>query len=195
MKKFSKQEKKIVKGVLLFIVIISLFNFRIALRKARDFQRKHDINRIVDALEVYHDEFGFYPFSSDDGKLIACKRENVSIEEVNDGKTLDFKESIFKLFRECEWGQEGLKDVSDPEHPPYIEVLPTDPNSKKGVSYQYVSNSTYFQVFGALEGKNEPEYREKVEMRNISCGKKVCNFGKSLNNVPLEESIEEFMNK
>lgn len=190
----TKKEKKTIAWVFGIVVLVSLFNFKGALRKARDYQRKYDINRIVDALEIYKEEFGFYPPSSEDGKILGCKKQGVNEEDLIDTKTdVTFEEKLKGIFEECEWGKDSLRDITDLNYPAYIDPLPADPDTQKGVNYFYVSNVSYFQVFGAFEGKSEPEYREGVENRNLMCGKRVCNFGKSLDKVPLEISIQEFL--
>lgn len=194
LKPFTKKEKKTVAWIIGIVVLISLFNFKGALRKARDYQRKYDLNRIVDALEIYKQEFGFYPPSNEDGKIVGCKKQGVEDKDLLDTKTgVTFEEKLKNIFQECRWGQDPLRDITDLSYPAYIDPLPTDPNTSKGADYFYVSNISYFQIFGALEGKNEPEYRKGVEKRGLMCGSKVCNFGKSLDNVPLEISIEGFM--
>lgn len=193
LKGFKKEEKKIVVYVFLFVIVLSLLNFRIALRKARDFQRKADINRVVNALEVYHDEFAFFPPSSEDGKIVACKKGGTTIEDllVAD-RTLTIEEQLLDYFEECEWGKDPLRDISDPDYPAYLESLPEDPDTAEGVDYYYISNIGRFQLYAALEGKSEPEYREGIETRGVNCGKKVCNFGKTLGGTPLEMSLEDF---
>ena len=194
LKPFSKNEKKIVRWIFGIVIAISLLNFKGALRKARDYQRKYDVNRIVDALEVYREEFGFYPPSSGDGKIIGCRKEGTNSDDLLDTRTGEtYEQKLRSVFKECEWGKDPLQDITDLNYPPYLSVLPQDPDTDKGVSYFYTSNISYFQILGALEGKSEPEYRESVEARGIYCGKITCNFGKSLNNVPLDIPVEEFV--
>ncbi len=191
---FKKEEKLIVFYVFLFVAVLSLMNFRIALRKARDYQRKYDINRIIDALEIYREEFAFYPPSSENGKIIACKKQGATEDQLLEAdSSISFEEKLLSIFRECEWGEDPLRDVTDPDYPSYLELLPIDPKAQKGTDYLYISNVSYFQLYGALEGKSEPEYKEGIEKRGLECGSQICNFGKTLEGVPLDKSLEEFM--
>lgn len=155
--------------ILLLIFSASLYNFKIAVRRSRDVQRKVDVRTIVDAISKYQDDFGFLP-ASESGKIIACA----------------------PAFSICRWGEDGIFDLSDPSYPPYLAKLPIDPDSKKAVEYYYEAGEKKFQVLASLEGKDEPEYDEKIEARGIACGSKICNFGLSGGDAPLDKSVKEY---
>ena len=174
MKFFSKSESKALLVIFAFLVFISIPNFIVSLRRARDAQRKADVGSIQDALYRYQADFGTFPFSVD-GKIAAC--EPISYKEVSGIKT--------SIFSPCDWGKSSLADLSDSSYPPYLKVIPNG-------SYYYLSNGSRFQIYGSLEGRTEDEYDESIIKRNISCGTSVCNFGKSSGNTPLNISIEEY---
>lgn len=155
--------------ILALIFLASLYNFKIALRRSRDAQRKADIRAVTDALNKYQSDFGFLP-ESQDNKIKACA----------------------PAFSVCEWGKSGIYDLSDASYPPYIKILPIDPDSKKGASYYYSGNGRRFQVLAALEGKDEPEYDAKIEARGVFCGSRICNYGLSSGDTPLDKSIEQY---
>lgn len=174
MKFFSKSEFKVILIIFAGLVIISLPNFIVSLRRARDAQRKADIGSIQDALFRYQADFGTFPLSVD-GKIAAC--EPVSYVEVSGIKT--------PVFSACDWGESSLADLSDSSYPPYLKLIP-------GGSYYYFSNGSRFQIYGSLEGKSEDEYDESIIKRGILCGLKICNFGKSSGKTPLDRSIEVY---
>lgn len=123
-----------------------------------------------DALKKYQDESGFIPLSRD-GKILAC------------GNKVD--EQGFPVFEICKWGKDGVGE---------IKMLPLDPHTGRGVSYYFLSNGRHFQIFAALEGKDESEYDEKIVKRNLPCGTIICNFGLS-SGPPLDKSLEEYENE
>lgn len=176
MNNFSKSELKAILIIFAFLVVISTPNFIVSLRRARDAQRKADIGSIQDALYRYQADFGTFPLSIN-GKIAAC--EPVSFKEVSGIKT--------PVFSPCEWGKSSLADLSDSSYPPYLKIIPNG-------SYYYFSNGSRFQIYGALEGKDEDEYDESIIKRGIYCGEKICNFGKSSGRTPLNMPIEEYEN-
>lgn len=177
MKFFSKTESKALFVIFVFLILISVPNFIVSLRLARDAQRKADVGSIQDALYRYQADFGTFPLSVD-GKIAAC--EPVTYKEENGIKT--------PVFSPCDWGKSSLADLSDSSYPPYLKTIPNG-------TYYYLSNGGRFQIYGSLEGKTEDEYDKSIIRRNLPCGSKVCNFGKSSGRTPLDISIEEYENK
>lgn len=184
MKFFTRQETKAVLIILVILILVSLPNFLISLRKARDAQRKADVGLIHDSLLRYQADFGSFPLG-EEGKIAAC--EPVTVREVGQEKVFDFSP--------CQWGKDALADLADPAYPAYIQRLPLDPRHNQGVSYYYFSNGARFQIYAALEGKDEDEYDPAIIKRNIQCGSQICNFGRSFSQTPLDKSIEEYENE
>lgn len=173
---FERNELLGVGLILLSVFVLALRNFAIAERRGRDAQRKNDMFTIQNGLNNFIKELGFTPASSSDGKIIACgEAENL---------------------RSCEWGEDALRDVSDPTYPPYIARLPIDPQSRNGVEYKYFALGGQYQILGSLEGEDEDEYREDILKRAVACGTRLCNFGKaSHDSVPLDKSLQEYQNE
>ena len=184
MKFFTRQELFAVILILGVIVVASLTNFKVSLRRSRDVQRKNDVRSVTDALVKYSEDFGPFPLS-EDGKIVACRGPETKVDE---------KGRITGLVA-CEWGEDALADVSDPSYPPYKEKLPQDPLFKKGFRYLYLSSGRHFQLYASLEGTDEPEYDAKIIARKLSCGDFICNFGLSYGVTPLDKSIEEYENE
>lgn len=195
MKNFTKEEIRITGIILTVLVVVSLLNFRVALRRGRDADRKTSLGEVYSALNQYQNDFGFFPPSTTDGKIVACKREDIDYEK---GISLSTKktrsELLLEIFAPCEWGKDSLADITDPTYPSYISTLPKDPYSQKG-GFFYVSNTEEFQLYGALEGKNEAEYDESITFLGLSCGERICNFGKATGAVPLDKTLEEYENE
>lgn len=180
MKAFSKEEKYALAIILGVIIIVSAPNFAVSLRLSRDAQRKADIGSVYSALNEFQADFGSFPLSKN-GQIAAC-------EPV-------VKKGLFFDFSPCVWGKDSLKDLSDPGYPPYLKTLPQDPYFNRGVNYYFLSNGNRYQIYGALEGKGEDEYDEKIVERQLPCGNKICNFGKAFGKTPLDKSIEEYENE
>jgi hypothetical protein len=184
MKFFTQEELKILGIIFLVLIILLLANFRVSFRKARDAQRKGDIDTIMNGLEDgFFKSFGYFPQSSGDGEILACKGPETKYDE---------KEKKFINLIACEWGKDALADLADERFPPFIKTLPKDPQEAKGIHYQYFSNGRRYQLFVSLEGKNEAEYNPKIERRGIMCGQRVCNYGKAFSNTSLYKTIEEY---
>jgi len=197
MKFFSKNETKAVAIILGLIIIASLFNFRIALRKSRDAQRREDLGTIYNALGTYQSQFGFFPLGSADGKIKACKPENFSelLEKFSKGVEFDTQGYLESLFA-CDWGASKLTDLGDVFANPYLENIPQDPRTKDGISYFYISNGRRYQIYAYLEGEvDEIGYDASIVRRNLPCGNHICNFGRAFSTTPLDKSLEEYENE
>jgi len=196
MKFFNKKETVGVVIILTLILAASLYNFRISLRRARDAQRKADLGQMADAIGAFQNDFGFYPPSLD-GKIVACKKEEVSnYAEYQESLILgENKIDLFEIYAPCEWGKDSLADVFDPEYPPYVKTLPDDPHASQGAYYTYLSNGNRFQIYTGLEGKDEDAAQSLIAKRDISCGLRICDFGRASGLTPLEKSIEEYENE
>ncbi len=188
MKFFSRDEVIGIIIILGSIALISSFNFSISLRRARDAQRKSDVGTIVTGLVKYQEDFGSFPLASSDGKIMACKNPSeVPTKDINGNWVINWIP--------CNWGVDGLRDVMDPNYPPYLAILPVDPQNSQGVHYTYFSDGKTFQIYTSLEGRDEPEYTPKILARGVSCGIRICNYGRALGKTPLDISIEQYENE
>lgn len=169
MKFFTRKELFAVILIFSAIILASLSNFKVSLRRARDVQRKNDIRTVADFLALYTSDFSAFPLS-DQGRIVACEGPETKVDQ---------KGRITGLVA-CEWGK-------DP--------LPRDPYFEKGFGYIYLSNANRFQLYASLEGADEPEYDQRIVARNLSCGSYICNFGIGYGETPLDKSIEEYENE
>lgn len=170
MRIFTKGETFAVSLILLILATISFFNFKTALMRSRDLQRKNDNGYMLKALEDFKTDFAFYPASTKDGRISACNGP-------------------------CTWGKDPLRDIKDPSYPPYLKVIPADPDTNSGAAYTYVSDGEHFQLLASLEDKNDVEYNPKLAALNIMCGVRVCNYGRASSGVPLDKTLQEYNNE
>lgn len=153
LKDINSNELKFVVSVLALIGIFSYFNFQLSFVRARDVQRKNDLKHIASALASYVYDFGSYP-ESRDGAILACgTRDNL---------------------KPCQWGVDGIRDLTDPSYPPYLDRLPKDPS--EGRTYVYASDTRNFSLFASLEDKRDAEYNDKIALQGLRCGVFICNF-------------------
>jgi len=193
MKPFTKKELISVLIILSVVFLVTLNNMIIALRRSRDSTRKQDMGSVSDALHRYYQDFGFFPPSSA-GMIKACKGDNFEtiLGELKESSGFD-RTKFFDGLRGCVWGKDSFSDLFDPSYEPYLKVFPQDPKSGEGFSYIYISNTARFQLYSSLEGnQDEAGYDSDIVKRNLLCGVKICIYGKSFTDTPLNRSIEEY---
>lgn len=193
MKLLTRREYLSILLILSVIGIITLLNMRIAVRRARDIQRREDIGKLVDILNTYRDGYGFLPLS-EDGKIKGCKAENFDQVTEKLKTQVKFDLEIFNSgLRTCLWGKDPFPDVLTQPEKNYLSTLPRDPGYGKGIDYNYLSNGRLFQIYAFLEGASEePGFNEGIIKRGLKCGEAICNFGRASPGVPIEKSLEEY---
>jgi type II secretory pathway pseudopilin PulG len=194
---FKKDEIIIISLILLFLASVSFFNFKTALRRARDAQRRADVSSVANALEKFHKDYGKFPLSSEDGKIKACKPENFDdlVNKLNEDQSFSFSDYLSNL-KACEWGKDSLASLIDEKKEPYLQSLPRDPHYEDAITYYYLSNGNRYQIYTYLEGEEDAlGYDEATVGRNLACGNEICSFGKSFGKTPLDKSIQEYENE
>lgn len=191
MKPFTKPEIIALIFIFAVLIVISVPNFTLSLRRARDQVRRDDLGALVHALDEYIADFQTLPPGSPDGKIMGCKKPE-------DKVTVDKKGRLVVGLIPCNWGKDALVDLTPGSQRVFMEVIPGDPQYAKGVSYMYFSDGQRYQVLAYMEGgKDEADFDPSILARNIMCGTQVCNVGRAYN-VPINISIEEYdrqMNK
>ncbi len=194
---FTKSETWVSVITIIVIIAITLFNLRVAQRRARDSQRRTDIGTIADALDKYRVEFGFYP-PSKEGKIASCKNNNFGefIKTLSTPSPESKQNLIKEYYLPCGWGVDRLENIFLDGGTRFLDLIPSDPRNGQGLSYYYLSNDNFYQLYAYLEGEGkEAGFSSEIAERNILCGVQKCNFGKSSFNIPLEKSIEEYENE
>lgn len=183
MKFFTKNE--LISVIIIFIILITVSwpNFALSLRRARDQTRRDDIGNIQAAIDAYYADYGVFPLSTEDGKMVVCKNPNSTGIPGGDSKLIDLIA--------CTWGQDAWLNLTPGVNKTYMSRLPGDPNNAKGVNYVYFSDGSRYQLFASLESADEPGYDAKLAARHVKCGTRECNLGR-VNNVPMYITIEEY---
>lgn len=171
-KSFKNSEIRGLAIIFLILIAISIPNFVISLRRARDQVRKDDMGALQKVLGEYFNKFHQFPASSADGRIVACKKEGDVITQDKYGR-------IVGDLVPCDWGRDKLEDLTSNGQGVYMNILPREPNYQKGAAYRYISDGQHTQTLVSLEGKDEPEYDEKIVARGIYCGNLICNAGRS----------------
>lgn len=185
MKPFSKPEIIGITVIFLVLIFVSLPNFVVSLKRARNQVRKDDMGALVHALDAYFSDFGIFPPSSPDGRVMACKKSGDPVTKDKNGR-------LVVNFIPCDWGKDAIKDVTQDNGKEYMHILPRDPDYKKGSSYRYISNGARYQIYVSLEGADDAEYDAKIIARNLVCGNVVCNAGRGYSATPTDISLEEY---
>lgn len=185
MKPFSKSEIIGISVIFLILLAISVPNFVTSLRRARDQVRKDDMGALVHALDAYFADFGIFPPSAPDGRIMACKKPGDVVTKDKNGR-------LVVNFIPCDWGRDAIADVTQDNGKVYMPLLPRDPDYKKGPSYRYISDGSRYQIYVSLEGRDDDEYDPKIIARNLVCGNVICNAGRAYGSTPTDVSLEEF---
>lgn len=193
--KLTKSELISILLALLFISFITTVNLFKAQRRARDAQRKVDLGIISNALNEFQADYGFFPKSSDDGRVIVCKNDKFPEvkQKLTAAKELDF-DILYEGLNPCVWGKDAFNDLFSENEKPYMTTFPSDPKTSAGINYFYISNGNRYQLYTYLEGgKEEVGYDKKIVDRSLNCGSGfVCSYGKSYGETPLYRSIEDY---
>jgi len=182
MKPFTKSE--VISLIIIFtvLIVVSIPNFIISLRRARDQVRRDDMGVMVYALGDYLSDYETFPKSSSDGRIVNCLRPGE--------KPVKNKVGMWVVNPiPCEWGVDAFTDLITGRV--YRSILSQDPDYQKGAKYLYFSDGNRYQIYAAMEGMDEAEIDPKIIARGLICGNRICNIGRAYN-VPIDISIEEY---
>jgi len=128
---FTLIELLVVMAILGILSVIGIGNFRNAQIKARDSQRKSDLQELQRSLEMYSNDYGGYPQSTVDGE-IKVGLENLSwkTKTVTGSEFIDSKETL------------------------YMKELVGDPIGIP--NYCYNSSGNSYRVYAKLENSQDP---------------------------------------
>jgi hypothetical protein len=182
MKPFSKSEIISVAVIFVILVAVSIPNFIISLRRARDQVRRDDMGALVGALAEYVPYFQAFPASSADGRIVDCLTSGEKPVKDKTG-------GIILNAIPCDWGKDAFVNLLTGKV--YMPILPREPDYQKGAKYLFFSDGERYQIYAAMEGIDEPEVDTKIIALGLKCGIKICNVGRSFS-VPTNISIEEY---
>jgi hypothetical protein len=182
MKPFTKSEIISIAVIFFVLVAVSVPNFIVSLRRARDQVRRDDLGVLVHSLDEYLADFKTLPLASSDGRIMDCEKPGDKPVKNKNG------EWTVNLIA-CDWGRDSFTDLISGKV--YMSILPREPDYLKGAKYLYFSDGNRYQIYAAMEGHDEAEIDPKIMARGLICGDKVCNVGR-VYNVPADISIEEY---
>lgn len=163
---FTLIELLVVMALLGILTIITVSQFKTAIIKGRDSQRKADLSSLSKALLYYYADYHSFP-ASDDG----------FIDLGNGG---------------LEWGVDEFKVIEDGKDYIYMKKLPKENSvGTKIFDYCYLSNGTSFQLYGQLENKEDKNIILFPPTKNNICGHdtQYYNFGYSSPDIKLEDNL------
>jgi type II secretion system protein G len=160
---FTLIEILVVMVIIGILAVLGVGNFQSSQQKARDSARKSDLRNIVTSLEVYFNDYGSYPVSTN-GYITACTG-----------------------LSPCQWGEAFIDDNGTV----YMVTLPSDPRSNQTYYYDSLDGRS-FQLYARLENildRDVPkDSQENAQVySNTNCGIGMCNYGvASSNSDPLQ---------
>ena len=178
-KGFTLVELLVVMAILGILVTLVGGNFRSAQIRGRDAQRKSDLKQIANALELFFNDYGYYPPADGQGRIMACP----------------FEEGVGGA--SCNWGVEGEVKFED-KYPGtystrtvYLTKIPDDPVSKYNYYYRQPGGDIKkFQLFAKLENTEDQDCMGG-DCANppvtYTCGTVSCNFSITSNNTTYSE--------
>jgi len=126
---FTLIELLVVISVIGLLAALIMVNFNAARARARDVQRKSDLDQVKKALRMYYNDNNLYPETGGGNKIKGC----------GNPPTTTF-----------EWGSQfacgGMV---------YMKVLPQDPTQGETYSYQQQSGGQDFRLWATLENKSD----------------------------------------
>jgi prepilin-type N-terminal cleavage/methylation domain-containing protein len=143
LKGLSLIEVLIAVAIIGILITIGIFSYTSSQKKARDSKRKFELNQLQKSLEMYYNDYGSYPPSSADGKLVVG------------GVVLG-------------WGDE----FKDEKGTIYMKKLPKESRGPDPC-YVLEPSGQRYAVFSVLENSNDPKYSDYCQDKSYSyyaCG-------------------------
>jgi len=172
-KGFTLVELLIVMAILGVLVALVAGNFRSSQIRGRDAQRKSDLKQLSIALELFFNDFGYYPPSSN-GKISGCP----------------FISGVTHL---CEWGEKiKFSSTFSQGEVIYLSNIPADPSSDYEYYYNLPDgNNKKFQLFARIENSEDQDCMcgdcENPPVLSFNCGSSPCNFSITSSNTTYLE--------
>ncbi len=177
---FTLLELLVVMVIIGLLTAIGIGGLLSSQQKGRDARRKQDIDAITRALEIYYNDQGQYPESSN-GRIVGCG----TVESPT----------------ACEWGAPFSNNQAT-----YMVQLPQDPIADKKYYYQYNPTERAYQLYADLENEKDkdlknarPDGSGEVLVYNTTCDggpclcgdgtSVICNYGVSSSNQRMPDPL------
>lgn len=146
-KGFTLIELLVVIAIIGILTTIGIGNFRTARTKARDAERKSDLQTIAKSLEAYANDYRTFPIASN-GRIL-CQPPSIT----------------------CNWGE----SFKDDKGTIYSAKLPKELATNYVYFYES-SDGTSFTIYAVLENPNDPAIDDTITAEcspNIACNYKI----------------------
>lgn len=157
---FTLVELLVVIAILGILATVGLVAFNSSQIRGRDAQRKSDLKQTSSALEIYYNDYGRYPASNDDGKIMGCPTTVPTAcnwdndDQFTDGKTV------------------------------YLKSVAEDPSSGLNYFYHTESGQSY-TLYAHLENSQDSGINTILDAPSCG-GTSLCNFYIESSNGELE---------
>lgn len=149
---FTLIELLVVVVIIGILAVIGINNFITSQMKARDSQRKQDLQTIAKALEMYYNDKGQYP------------------------------DAINNQILDIDWGAEsGFTDTEITNGAVYLTKMPMDPGNRS-YFYTTDAGGTYYQLYALLENTRDNQIESGGYASTDCGGAAECNYGISSTN-------------
>lgn len=155
-KAFTLVELLVVIAIIGILASLIVSGFSIAQVRGRDAQRKSDLKELANSLELFYNDYSFYP-PDQNGQLLACPYSGAGSSA-------------------CAWGSGVFTDGKTT----YFKKMPQDPGAGQ-YFYRIVPGSANkkFQIFAHLENPKDINCLQQNCASpgvSYSCGSLNCNF-------------------
>ncbi len=155
---FTLMEILVAMAIMGILTVVGFTSYTVSFQKARDAQRKNDLNQLSKALEAYYSDFGVYP-TAVNGRVSGC----------GDGTQV------------CSWG--GAFSLSSGKV--YMKQMPREPQANWIYFYVTSTDRKKFQLFAHIENINDPQLGTYTKVCGTQG--QACNYGiASSNSIPTE---------
>jgi prepilin-type N-terminal cleavage/methylation domain-containing protein len=143
---FTLVELLVVIAILAILSTLGITNFQTAKIKARDLERKSDLQTISKSLESYVNDHRSYPLSNVDGEII-CQAPSTT----------------------CDWGDPFTDGTST-----YAVALPAESNESYAYIYDSSTGADY-TLYAHLENTQDPSINESITTMcgDVECNYKI----------------------
>lgn len=163
---FTLVELLVVMAILALLTTVGFGQYRTSQKKASDAQRKADLGNIARALEMYYNDNGSYPTSTD------CTSAEQGLIVVEKDCSIPIPTST-----NIDWGSSFQITINNTTII-YMKSLPVDPASNQHYCYESADGGA-FRIFAVLENEND------LDFGDYTCNSEDYSYGTSSTNINL----------
>src|SRR4030043_397290 len=146
-KGFTLIELLVVVSIIGVLTALVMVNFNSARARARDVQRKSDLDQVKKALRMYYNDYDGYPEASE-GQIVACEGDETFA-----------------------WGSQfACGDMV------YMKTLPKDPDPDANYTYEEGATDQDFLLRAALENKSDSDLCESQVHCGTAENEEACDW-------------------